>query len=171
MKKTTSPNPYAAPSVPVDDVYEDRMGVRSATLWSTKGRIGRLRFLAYVFYSCLLCGVGAVGIVSTGVLGVFLGAPSLASPIGIAISTGLALVPWSIFYALVAMRRAHDMDWPGWTLLLTLIPFVGLLWIFKGGTEGHNRFGAPPPPNGSGVLIGVWLMPVIVLVIAMLAAR
>lgn len=171
MKETTSPNPYAAPNAPVGGVYEDSMGVQGVTLWSTKGRIGRLRFLVYMFYSCLLCGVGAVGIVSTGVLRVFIGAPSPTTPIAIVFSIGLALVPWSIFYVLVAVRRAHDMDWPGWTLLLTLIPFVGLLWIVKGGTQGHNRFGAPPPPNGSSVRIGVWLMPAIVLVIAVVAAR
>lgn len=168
MTETTGPNPYAAPSAPVDDVYEDSRGVQSVTLWSTKGRIGRLRFLVYVFYSCLLCGVSAIGIVSTGMLRVFIGAPSLITLIGIVFSIGLALIPWSIFYLLVAIKRAHDMDWPGWTVLLTLIPFVGLLWIFKSGTKGQNRFGAPTPLNGRGVLIGAWLMPVIVLVIAML---
>lgn len=171
MAETNSPNPYAAPSGAVDDVHEDSVSVQSATLWSTKGRTGRLRFLVYMFYSCLLCGAGAVGIVSTGVLRVFIGAPSPTTPIGIVFSIGLALIPWSIFYVLVAVRRTHDMDWPAWTLLLTLIPFVGLLWIVKGGTEGHNRFGASPPPNGPGLLIGAWLMPAIVLVMATLMAR
>ena len=38
-------------------------------------------------------------------------------------------------------------------LLLALIPFVGLIWIFKGGTPGSNRFGAPAPANTLGVKI------------------
>ena len=46
---------------------------------------------------------------------------------------------------------------------------LALIWIFKSGTKGRNRFGAPPPPNGMGVLIGAWLLPVIT-VLGILAA-
>jgi len=165
-----NPNPYAAPRAAVDDVYDDNASVQPVKLWSAKGRIGRVRFLAYMMYSYLLCVAGA------GVLGGIIGAAGLGTPTGIGIVTVLALIPYFIFYVLVAIQRTHDMDWSGWMLLLGLIPLVGLIWVFKGGTKGRNRFGAPPPPNGIGVIIGAWLLPVvalvgIVLAIAMPATR
>ena len=46
------------------------------------------------------------------------------------------------------IQRSHDMDLSGWWSLAAFIPFVGLVWVFKGGTRGANRWGAPPPPNG-----------------------
>ena len=134
MTELTNANPYAAPRAAVDDIYEDNASVQPVKLWSAKGRIGRVRFLAYMLYSYLLCIIGA------GVLGGIIGAAGLGTPTGIGVVTVLAL-----------------------------IPFVGLIWVFKGGTQGRNRFGAPPPPNGVGVIIGAWLLPVIA-VIGILAA-
>ena len=163
MTELTNANPYAAPRAAVDDIYEDNASVQPVKLWSAKGRIGRVRFLAYMLYSYLL------GIIGAGVLGGIIGASGLGTPTGIGVVTVLALIPYFIFYVLVAIQRTHDMDWSAWTLLLALIPFVGLIWVFKGGTQGRNRFGAPPPPNGVGVIIGAWLLPVIA-VIGILAA-
>ena len=68
--------------------------------------------------------------------------------------TAIAVIPYLVFYVLAAIQRTHDMDWSAWMLLLALIPFVALIWVFKPGTRGANRFGAPPPPNGLGVKIG-----------------
>jgi hypothetical protein len=61
------------------------------------------------------------------------------------------------------------MDWSGWTVLLTLIPFVALIWVFKRGSEGTNSYGAPPPPNTLGVKILGLLLPVLA-VVGILAA-
>ncbi len=61
------------------------------------------------------------------------------------------------------------MDWSGWTVLLTLIPLVGLIWVFKRGSEGTNGYGAPPPPNTTGVKILGLLLPIL-FVVGMLAA-
>ena len=41
---------------------------------------------------------------------------------------------------------------------------VALFWMLKPGTEGGNRFGAPPPPNTLGVKILGWLFPLLVLI-------
>ncbi len=149
-------NPYAAPRAEVSDVYGDEAGVQPVKLWTAKGRIGRARFLAYTLYSYLLF------IVAAFVLGAIIGLAGLGRSQG-AIYGVVALlsIPYLIFYVLTAIQRTHDMDWSAWMLLLALIPLVGLIWLFKGGTDGRNRFGAPPPPNGLGVLIGAWLMPVI----------
>ncbi|WP_395317575.1 DUF805 domain-containing protein [Variovorax sp. UC74_104] len=153
----TNPNPYAAPRSAVADVYEGDSGaVQPVKLWSAKGRIGRARFLAYTLFSYLIFIVAAV------LLGVILGVTGLARSEGaIGGLTFLLAIPYLVFYVLTGIQRSHDMDWSGWMLFLALIPFVALIWIFKPGTKGRNRFGAPPPPNGIGVLIGAWLMPVI----------
>jgi hypothetical protein len=53
------------------------------------------------------------------------------------------------------------MDWSGWTILLAIIPLVGLIWLFKAGSPGENRFGAPPPPNTTGVKVLGLIFPLI----------
>ena len=48
----------------------------------------------------------------------------------------------------VSVRRLHDIDKSGWTLLLGLIPIVGsiILLVFscKAGTVGENKYGDDP---------------------------
>ena len=158
-------NPYAAPRAEVADVNvhggNDR--VQPVKLWSAKGRIGRARFLAYMLYSYLLC------ILAATLLGGVIGFAGMGSKTGIAVVTAIAVIPYFVFYVLAGIQRSHDMDWSGWTLLLALIPLVAFIWVFKSGTQGRNRFGAPPPPNGLGVLIGAWLLPLIA-VVGILAA-
>lgn len=43
----------------------------------------------------------------------------------------------------VAVRRMHDSNHSGWWIL---VPIVGLVFLFKDGTPGNNRFG--PSPKG-----------------------
>ncbi len=50
-----------------------------------------------------------------------------------------------------------------------LIPPLGLVWVFKSGSRGTNNYGAPPPPNTTGVKILGFLLPA-VFIIGMLAA-
>ena len=48
----------------------------------------------------------------------------------------------------MAIRRLNDTNLRGWWILVSLIPFVGLLWYialyFIPGTKGKNRFGNDP---------------------------
>lgn len=58
----------------------------------------------------------------------------------------IAIPSWS-----VSVRRLHDLNYNGWSLLTTLIPFVGwvisvifmLLFCYEG-TKGPNKFGPDP---------------------------
>jgi hypothetical protein len=55
-------------------------------------------------------------------------------------------------------------------ILLMIIPFVAFIWLFKAGTQGANRFGAPPPPNTTGVKILGYSFPVLIVLFGILAA-
>jgi uncharacterized membrane protein YhaH (DUF805 family) len=149
-----SANPYTPPRAQVADVGSDE--VQEIKLWSAAGRIGRLRYLAYTAAASLI--VGAVAAAVGAALG----------PSGNIVLLAL-YVPLLVFSVLTGIKRSHDMDWSGWMLLLSIIPLVGLIWIFKSGTQGPNRFGAPPPPNTTGVKILAFTMPVIA-IIGILAA-
>ncbi len=59
----------------------------------------------------------------------------------------LVLIALALPYMSVNVRRLHDIDRSGWWLLLSIIPFGGLLLLYfhvKPGTRGLNRFGPDP---------------------------
>ena len=149
-------NPYAAPKAAVADVYDNEAGVQPVKLFSARGRVGRLRYLAYsvVGYLVMLLAAIVLG-AGAGVMG----KGGAAGWIGVA-----AAIPYFIFMALLTIQRSHDMDWSGWTAILAFIPLVGLIWLINSGTAGGNRFGAPPPPNGLLVKIGGRIFPLLVLI-------
>ncbi|WP_411886284.1 DUF805 domain-containing protein [Polaromonas sp. YR568] len=149
-------NPYAAPKAVVADVYDNEAGVQPVKLFSAKGRVGRLRYLAYNLGAYLFLVVGGMVL---GLIAGALGSATAAGVLGI-----LVAVPYFIFLVLLTIQRSHDMGWTGWTAILALIPFVGLIWLLNPGTKGGNRFGAPPPPNTTMVKIGGLAFPVIMLI-------
>ena len=151
-----SANPYAAPKAVVGDV-EVEQEFQEIKMWSASGRIGRLRYLAYTTGASLLAGVIA------GVLGAVLG-ESVGAVVSIAVYVAVL-----VFSVMAGIQRSHDMDWSGWTILLALIPFVGLIWLFKAGTAGSNSYGPPPPPNTTGVKVLACIFPV-VFILGILAA-
>lgn len=153
-------NPFAPPRATVRDVDSRTQRYQEVSAFTYKGRIGRLRYLAYGVAAYLLMVVGA------GVLG------ALSSVLNFSpmIASALALIPYAIIIGMATIQRSHDMDWSGWMSLLALIPFVNFIWVFKGGTQGANRFGAPPPPNTTGVKILALLLPVGIVAIGILAA-
>jgi uncharacterized membrane protein YhaH (DUF805 family) len=149
-------NPYAAPRAAVADVYEDEGGTQPVKWFSAKGRVGRLRYLAYGFVGYLIMVVAAF---LAGALAAGVGKASLAGLFGV-----LTTIPYFLFIILLTIQRSHDMGWTGWTAILAFIPLVGLIWIFNPGTKGGNRFGAPPPPNSTMVKVGALMFPLIVVI-------
>jgi uncharacterized membrane protein YhaH (DUF805 family) len=146
-------NPYNPPSAEVADIHTTSSGYQDIKLWSAKGRVGRLRYLAYISIGYLaMFVVGLVAGIIAGVAG---------SPSAVPVLVGLAAIPYVIFSILMLIQRTHDMGWSGWAALLTLIPFVAFVWVFKAGTPGDNPFGAPPPPNTLLVKIFGLILPVI----------
>lgn len=155
-------NPYSPPQAAVADMADGGpSGFQSVHFFAWRGRIGRLRLLAYTMLVYLIMIV--LGAIAGGIT-----AAAQSSSIGKILMLAIYLVSFGLML-MVLIQRSHDMDYSGWTALLALIPIVGLLWIFKSGTAGTNRFGAPPVPNSLGVKIAGLLLPIIS-VIGILAA-
>ena len=64
-------------------------------------------------------------------------------------------------------KRLHDCNMSGWWQLLTLIPFLGLIWAvvqfgFLKGTNGLNRYGEDPNPRSNKIrVVGQHTLPMI----------
>jgi uncharacterized membrane protein YhaH (DUF805 family) len=64
----------------------------------------------------------------------------------------LIIIAWLVLVypaIMVRIKRFHDRNKSGWWVLISLIPVVGVLWIFiecgcLRGTVGENRYGPDP---------------------------
>jgi uncharacterized membrane protein YhaH (DUF805 family) len=60
----------------------------------------------------------------------------------------IGMLLWYVLLFAVLVRRLHDTGRRGWSLLITLIPLLGLLellyWLASPGDDGDNAFGPPP---------------------------
>ena len=119
-------------------------------LFSTSGRIGRARYIAYGFGLYLLSVFGGVA------------AARIFGDLG-AVLAMIAVLALAVLGVMLTIQRCHDFNMTGWLALLIVVPLANLLFLFVPGTDGPNRFGAPTPPNSVGVLVGAWLIPGIVI--------
>ena len=137
-------SPYEAPRA---DRLSESEGVADLAIFTTNGRIGRLRYLAWslvwliVTVALVFCGTLLLAVLDV------LGYLAFAA-IGIA-----ALV----VAVQIGVQRLHDIGWSGWLYLIFVIPVIGnlfaLVTVIAPGSPGANRFGPPPPPNGIGVKV------------------
>ena len=166
---TDAESPYAPPRAPVGEAVP-AFGTLKA--FTSAGRIGRLRYLAWMM---------ALMLVLMGVTGVFvsigLSLIALTSTVGLVIGglVGAALcLAFLIVSVQISIQRLHDLGWSGWLYLLTLVPFVGglfpILLAVLPGNATANHYGAPPPPNTTAVkvLCAIWLLFVVVVSIGAL---
>lgn len=159
-------NPYAAPQAALAGTPDDDE-VQEVRLFSISGRIGRIRYLGYLTGVYLLFGV-VVG----GLAGV-MGGAGMRDSTTLYLVMGVGYVALFVLLIMLAIQRCHDFDRSGWHVLLFLVPivnfFFGLYLVFKGGTEGRNRYGARTPPNGTVTVILACILPVL-FVLGILAA-
>ncbi|HKX44258.1 MAG TPA: DUF805 domain-containing protein [Burkholderiaceae bacterium] len=156
--------PYAPPRSEVADVADGPASFQPVRIWSARGRIGRLRLLAYSTGAYLVAVV--IAAVLGGLLGAFGGRGGEVAVMAVSL---LPMLAYMVVSFLLLIQRSHDLNLSGWYTLLALIPLVGLVWIFKAGTSGANRYGAPPPPNTLGVKLLGCVLPVF-FVVGILAA-
>ena len=155
--------PYSPPRAAVRDKQSAYGEVK---IFSARGRIGRVRYLAYSFGSIM------AGLLILAVLmGIIAAAAGPAAAFTVYIAGIIALVVVGVLFGI---QRLHDLDKSGWLYLVMLIPLVGAFFsfylIFAPGTKEMNRFGNPPPPNSGGVVLAAWLIPVFFMLIGILAA-
>ncbi|MFP6851099.1 MAG: DUF805 domain-containing protein [Pseudomonas sp.] len=136
--------PYATPKAAVAEALPEFGELKAFT---TDGRIGRLRYLAWSMVLMLAC-LPLFGVAG----GVFAASEILGGLLMVAAGIAVAVVG-----IMIGVQRLHDIGWSGWLLLVTLVPIVGgvfslLMFIIPGSTEA-NRFGPPPPPNSTAVKI------------------
>lgn len=152
-------SPYAPPR---SSVGETLAAFSALKPFSFKGRIGRLRYLAWTM---------ALTLVTLGIGSVFssFGFSLLRSDAtnGLIVAGLLAfvvVVVIAVLGILFTVQRLHDIGWSGWLWLLTLVPVVGSFFPFvimaMPGNATANRYGAPPPPNSTSVKIlsALWLV-------------
>jgi len=156
-------NPYQAPSSNTE--LNTKSGTYQPKVFSTKGRIGRLRYLAYIWAGYLV----VIPVALMGGIASISGDPSSSSLSGFMIFLlVIAYIVMIAFFIILAKRRLNDLDHSGWMALIMLVPLVnvifGLYIIFAAGKPDHNRFGPPPTKNSLIVKIAGLAMPVIAII-------
>ena len=150
-------NPYATPNAVVSDIVSEE-GFGDLKLFTSQGRLGRLRYFLYTL------GVALVG----GLLAILLMLiPMVGGGLAIVIYIGIMVV--TIF---LTIQRSHDFNTTGWLSLVILIPLISLVFYFIPGTKKQNKYGLQPPPNSTGVkVVGTILITLVLIsIIGILAS-
>lgn len=159
VKTDTEPfSPYAPPRAPV---VEQMTGYGELKVFSAQGRVGRVRYLAWTLaaFAGLMLAIG-----------ICVSALSL-SLVGGGLLIALTMLAFVVVSFQIGCQRLHDLGWSGWLLLLTLVPYLGsvflILLVVIPGNKTANRYGPLPPPNTRGVKIVacLWLLPIVLSVI------
>lgn len=144
-------HPYAPPRA---EVGEPTAEYSELKVFTTQGRIGRLRYLAWSM-ALMAAALGLLLIAST---------TFAASAVLGMILTGVFGIGFVLVSVQIGVQRLHDVGWSGWLMLLYLVPVVGtffpLVVLLLPGNGGVNRFGPPQPPNSRAVkiLAALWLL-------------
>lgn len=144
-------SPYTPPR---SAVGEDLPEFGELNVLSVQGRIGRLRFLAWMLVATTV----VIGLCTLIFLGMFSGDQFFPGSVLIC-----ALILAFLYASItITVQRLHDLDWSGWLWFLYLVPAMGgillLLLAALPGTVGANRYGPPQPPNSFAVkaLCCIW---------------
>jgi uncharacterized membrane protein YhaH (DUF805 family) len=141
--KLKEDNPFVTPESPlVDSSKNTTNGLLK--LFSDDGRIGRLRYMAYMF-GIFVLGLVAIGLSFLPTVGTYL--------------KWLPAIVMAIFMFNFTIKRCHDFNSSGIaaTLALLFIPILVPVLFLIPGTKKENKYGNQPAPNTLGVYIGVTL--------------
>lgn len=114
---------------------------------------GRARRSEYWLWTLFIIIVEVVAYALMGVMGGFSTEGSGANPLAMIVGLALFIFALAIFIPSLAVsfRRLHDTDRSAWWILISFIPFGGIvLLVFNclDGTPGPNKYG--PDPKGRG---------------------
>ncbi len=156
-------NPYAAPTADLSRVIDDGQ-TYTPSMYALRGRIGRVRYIAYASF----CGLALLflGAVLSGFIVMLWPSLSLLSMI--------AYIPAIVVGFAFAARRFNDMNQSGWWSLMLVIPLVNMfasLWlVFGPGSAGSNRYGPAPTANTKIIIWGAVLPLLLAVAIGVVAA-
>ena len=159
-------NPYMAPDASLEIEQEE---FYQPKIFSFKGRIGRLRYLAYgIGASLILMAVFMPIMGGTMLMGGALGSSGEGAMSTLTVVAMGAFYIASIVLAIVfAKRRLNDLNRSGWWMLLFIVPIINFLImiyvIFFPGSREENNYGPQPLANSLGVKVLGSLLPVIFL--------
>ncbi len=153
-------NPYSAPNAELSELSDD--DTYAPKIFSLNGRIGRLRYLGYLWALGIPFGI-IFGVIAAVLI------PALGPRSGARVGTGFSLMMFVIYVPMIAIglimarRRLHDLDHSGWFAVLAFVPLVNILFyvyvIFFPGTKGQNNFGLKPKENPALLWLVAVLMP------------
>lgn len=122
--------------------------------YSTKGRLGRLSYLAWLFITNALYSSALLIVFLFGLIAFATSATEItdiqsffSSTMGIitAILLFIVIVGSLILSINITIRRLHDLDKSGWLCLLFIIPIVNILFalyvLCAPGSKDSNRYG------------------------------
>ncbi len=156
-------SPY---STPESDINLAQESTYQPLFLSFNGRIGRLRYLAYIMSTYLIFMLFIalmVGVSSFKVLD-----PESGIIAGFSNLTVVMTIPVVVFIVGISIRRLNDLAHTGWLIILSLIPVIGwilnLYLVFAEGTKGANKYGAPPCENPLSVKVLGLGLPALIIV-------
>lgn len=110
-------------------------------LFSFQGRISRYQYWVQFFLPFIALDFIAV------IIDLITGMYNAQTGLGLLSTIFLVLAIWPSLA--INVKRCHDRDRSRWFLLVSLIPLVGVIWLFIDlgclrGSIGQNRFGPDP---------------------------
>ncbi|WP_426211609.1 DUF805 domain-containing protein [Massilia sp. TWP1-3-3] len=156
-------NPYNAPAADMS-VQGNNVDTYQPQVFAMKGRIGRVRYIAYsvgvsmaIYFAAAIFG---------GILMALTGGKQ-----GALIALGfLVIIPLIAVSFIMAIRRVNDMGQSGWMSLIIVVPLLNLWLLFAPGTPGTNEYGPAPVKNSTGVILAAFSPFLFAVVIGILAA-
>lgn len=101
---------------------------------------GRRNRKSYIVYTIVVFFIVLVLSVIIGFIG--------AATAGIGLVLYVLILPLVVSSWAVGSQRCRDFGWTGWAMLITIIPYVGLIFIVAimvvPGKDGENRYGPDP---------------------------
>ena len=152
--------PYAAPGADLQSESQSRYQPR---LFQVKGRLGRVRYFVYALTITLIVYLVFAAVAAVAAIA----GPPASEPGGVMFSVMmLVLAVGGVFAAVMSIiygvRRLNDMNVSGWLILLMFVPLanfvMALVMLFVPGSDGDNRYGPAPTPNGGGLIAALVVM-------------
>jgi uncharacterized membrane protein YhaH (DUF805 family) len=117
------------------------------SLFSSKGRINRIKFLLAYVVSILVVLILSSIFDQISYAAEASGGSMLFSP-GFWIGSTLSILnSFTFLWIVIALtiKRCHDIGWSAWASLFILVPVLGfLLFVFYPGQAVSNQYGEPP---------------------------